>query len=707
MKLHTSVASALLAALSILAPCGAHALAAGGELILAPVVVTAEKRAEDAQKVPASMTVLERGDLEDMNISGAADLAARVPNLEFNEFGSRRHGLLFLRGIKSLPGGQAGTGLTVDGVAYDKTYMFGFPLFDVERIEVLRGAQGTLYGRNTTGGVINVHTVQPGDTFTSTVGAGLGSHGARELRANAGGPLLEDRLWLGLYGLARQQDGFMRNDVDTGGDEGRHQDGRAGRVHMRWQPSRDWEATLSLDAQHHDDGAYPSRRTGRNGLVRAGKFAADDDRHYSHDFEGSQDVDFWGAGLRSTWRTDQGTLHSVTGYRSYDSDEWIDADFSPLDLMRKNQLQKNEDISQEFRWTSPEDGGRLSWLLGTYLFHFEDESATVNHFGSAAGAASAGEVRFDTRRTNSGAALFGEGRCALLPGLDLILGLRGECERVRGESARTDTAPGGAQSVPVAFDQDRDYAALLPKVSLAWQAGDGVMAYATVARAHKGGGFNDASAPAGAEAYGEEDSLLYELGVKTHLLDRRLMVNAAAFYTTIDNEQLPLFQPALKQGYLANAGKSHRAGLELEARFRLADSWTLSGGGSWIDARFDEYADAGLGVDYAGKRVFCVPEYSYQLAVDYRNRIAPGWTLFGRADFCAVGPRYFDNANAVRQGAHELVNLRLGLRWRELECALWVKNLLDRHYVAFENTEAGIAEDGGPRTFGVSINYVF
>jgi len=703
--------SILLLTLFTFMPRGAHAAGFGnataGDMVLAPVVVTAEKRAEEAQKVPASVTVFGRSEIEDKNITNAADLAEEAPNLEFHDFGSRRHGLLFLRGIKSLPGGQAGTGFTVDGVTYDKAYMFGFPLFDVDRIEVLRGAQGTLYGRNTTGGVINVHTAQPEDEFSSTVGTTVGSYGSLELRANASGPLVEDRLWLGVYGLAHQEDGFMENDVAADGEEGRHQDGKAARINVRCLATEDLEMTLSLDAQHHDDGAYTSRRTERNSYVLSGVYDVDDEYHYSHDFEGSQEVDFWGASLNTQWRTSLGTLHSISGYRNYDSDEWIDADFAPLDYMRKNYRQQDEDLSQEFRLTSPEDDGPLKWLVGAYAYHLDDEANVSNHFGSDAGTASGMEVRFDTTRKNSGGALFGEGTYTLFPRLDLTLGLRAEYEHAEGESTRTNISAAGVSSVPAAFDREDDFTALLPKASLAAHLTDDVMAYATVARAHKSGGFNDASAPSGEESYGEEDSWLYELGVKSYALDRRLMVNAAAFYTVIDNEQLPLYQASVKQGYLANAGKSHRTGVELESQFKLTEAWTLSGSGSWIDARFDEYEDASLGLDYAGERVFCVPEYSYQLALDYRDRIAPDWVLFGRAELSGVGSQYFDNANTVRQGAYELVNLRLGFQWNALECSLWVKNLLNRQYVAFENTEAGIAEDGKPRTVGLSVNYTF
>lgn len=696
----------------LFALASAPALAAGGEdeagsgLVLETVVVKADKRSGEAQKVPTSMTVFNAADIHDMDIKGVRDLAEVAPNMAFHDFGSRRHALLFMRGIKSLPGGQAGTGFTVDGLNYSKAYMFmGLPLFDVERIEVLRGAQGTLYGRNTTGGVINLYTAEPGDEFLSSASATYGSYGKRELRANASGPLVEDKLYLGLYGLVGGEDSYVENDVATGGDEGRHKKGLAGRMKLRFQGAEDWKTTLSVDGQHHDDGSFPLRRTARNGYVKAGALSPDSRYHYSHDYEGSEKIGTWNVNLNTELKTGIGTLQSITGYQDYNTVEWIDADMSPFDAMRKRVNMDDGDLSQEFRLTSPEGGGPFRWLMGTYLFHFDGGNYILNKYGTAH-ALNGQSDRFDTDLKNTGAALFGEATYTFASRLDLTVGLRGEYEHTEGRSLWTRTN-GGAVTQRGFFDESEDYTGLLPKLSLAWRFDDDVMAYGAVSKSHKVGGFNSAWVPSGSESYGEEESWLYEVGVKSFLADRRLMLDVAGFYTTIKDEQLTQFMLGTTQGYLDNAGKSHRVGVELESRYKLTEAWTLSANGAWIEARFDEYEDAANGIDYAGKQVFCVPEYTYNLAVDYRDRVAEDWVLFGRLDVSGVGPQHFDDANTVRQGAYELVNMRLGFQWRDLECSLWSRNLFDRHYVAFENTTAGFAEDGRPATFGATVAYTF
>ncbi len=675
-------------------------------LQLDTVVVKAEKRSEEVQDVPASITVLEEGDLRDMNIKSTSDLALHVPSLEFNDFGSRRHGLMVLRGINNLPTIEPATGFYVDGVNYSKSYMFNFPLFDVESVEVLKGPQGTLYGRNTVAGVINVFTRQPDNEFVSSVGVTVGNYEKKEAHANWSGPLIEDKLFLGIYAMAEDRDGFMENDVDTGERDGRYQDGKAARVKLRCLASDDWELNLILDGQQHDDGAYTGRRTSRNSLVKAGTVSEDSRYHYSHDFEGSQENDCWGATLNSKYETAVGTFYSITGYRDYDSDEEVDADFSSLDLMRKEYAQRDNDFSQEFRLSSREGGGPFTWLVGTHFFNLDSETKVTNKMGSDH--ANAGmKIVFDTDRLNQGASAFGQGTYTFFDQFDLTLGLRYEYEHAEAEADRWNTPAGGSSTLAVHNDGEMHFAALLPKFSLAWHFNDNHMVYGTIARAHRSGGFNDASAPSGKEAYDEEYSWLYEVGLKSMFMDQRLMFNVAGFYTTIDDEQLPLFKTGTMQSYIANAGKSYRTGIEVESQYRLTEELKLSANVSWINARFEEYEDSAIGTDYAGNRVFLVPEYTYGIGLDYRHALKNGWSLAGRIDLMGVGARYFDNANDVEADPYELVNVRFGVEGEHLSCFLWAKNLLDEEYTVFENTTAGIAEDGAPCTFGVSLDYNF
>ncbi len=682
----------------------AHNASSSG-LYLKEVTVKAQKRSQKAQDVPVSISALTDIDLKDMDIKDANDLALHVPNLEFSNFGSRRHGFMFLRGIKSLPNAEPSTGYFVDGVNFSKSYMFNFPLFDVEQVEVLKGPQGTLYGRNTMGGVINVFTKQPGNEIESSLGAEFGNYNSKEFRASWSGPVIEDKLFLGVYGLGAFKDGYMENDTSTNGDDGRHQDGKSGRLKLRYLPTDDLDMTLSFDIQNHDDGAYAMRRTERNSFVKSGKYGVDDPYHYSHDYEGSQKNDCWGVALNSEYQTNYGKLHSITGYRYFDSREKIDADFTPADMMRKNYNQEDSDFSQEFRFASPEEDGPLAWQTGGYFFLLKSNTDITNLYG-ADSKAPGSNLRFKTDKDNVGGAVFGQGTYTFWKGFDLTMGLRYEYEYASADTYKGQTPAGGSETALVDRDASNSFSKLLPKFALAWHFSEDQTLYGTVVRAHRAGGFNDASAPEAHQAYGEEDSWLYEVGLKSVFFDNRLNFNLSGFYTAIDDEQLPLFMTDSMQSYTANAGRSHRMGVEVDSSFVLMEGLNLSGTFTWMEAEFDRYSPS-EGESYKGNRVFGVPDYTYTIATDYRRNIVGDWGFFGRAELVGIGSRYFDDANTVKEDPYELVNLKVGVEGEHLDVYLWSKNLLDREYVIMENVSAGLAEDGEPRTFGISVDYRF
>jgi len=706
----------VLCAAVVMLVSSAQAWAEGGEedpYLMDSVQVTAQKRAEDPQKIPSSLTVIDETLVEDADIGDMDDLSRHVPNLEYRDFGNRRHGLSFIRGLKS-HGLEPAMGLYVDGVNYSKPYMFDFPLFDVERIEVLKGSQGTLYGRNTMGGVVNVVTRQPDSEVSGDVSTEVAGFGGREVKAGVNVPLLEDRLFMRFSGLFSQTEGYMKNDYGDDGDSGRHKEGKAGRLRLRWLPTDDWDVTLGLDTQVHDDGSFPYRRTKRNSLVKKGRATLDDEGHYSHDYDGTQENSYWGMNLSADRTMAWGTVTSITGFRDYDDDEDIDSDFSPLDMARMNYKLKEQALSQEFRLASEDEPGRdLQWLLGVNGFMIDKENDTTTYYrpgmagsGSNPFRPNTGDRLVKADMANQGAALFGQATYTVFERLDLTVGLRGEYESAEMDSVTLDTPTDGSTSQSDEASGTNHFSSLLPKLSAAWRVTDAHMLYVSYSGAHRSGGFNVQS-PVGKEAYDEETSWQYEVGSKSCFLDRRLTLNLAGFHTIIEDEQVSQFSNEINRSYLDNAGESHRTGLEAEAGYELLQGLKLTVGYSYIEAEYDEFFDPDAGTDYGGHRVFGVPEYTYNLAGQYRRPLSPEWTLFGRVEMAGYGPRYFDDANTVRQSGYELVNAKIGVEGEHLDCYLWARNLLDREYVIFENVTKGLAEDGEPLVVGVTVGWRF
>jgi iron complex outermembrane receptor protein len=350
--------------------------------------------------------------------------------------------------------------------------------------------------------------------------------------------------------------------------------------------------------------------------------------------------------------------------------------------------------------------------VGLYYFRLDTEKGTTTFYRSGMAGSSSnpfqpgtGSRLIDTDANNEGAALFGQTTFPILKKLDLTLGLRYEYEEAEMDVATRDTPNGGSTTMTGAPTSDNDFSALLPKISMTWHATEKQMFYVTVSGAHRSGGFNTSAT--GGDPYDEEYSWVYEIGSKSGFLNNRLTLNLSGFYIDIEDEQITLFDPTLNQSYVENAGESHRLGFEAEAKYTLFHGLDLIAGVTCLEAKYDKYVDEASGINYKNNNVLGVPNYTFNLALQYRRPLWKHWAFFGRVDLSGIGNRYFDDANTVKDTPYELVNLKLGVEGEHLDCYLWSKNLLDRHYILFENVKKGIAEDGEPVTVGVSLTYRF
>ena len=675
------------------------------------MIVTAQKRAENVQDIPDSITVLDEMEISDAGITDMVSLSAHIPNLEFYDFGSRWHCQTYIRGIKSLNNSEPSTGLYVDGVNYSKSYLFSFPLFDVERVEVLRGPQGTLYGRNTMAGVINIHTRTPDNETRAQISSTYASYNKKQIQGHVQAPILKDKLFFGISGLISSSDGYMENDVAGIDEDGRHKDGQAGRIKLRYMPAPQWDITLSLDGQHHEDGAFPFRRTQRNSFVSNGILEADSPYHYSHDFDGTSESDFWGATLNTGVDTKIGRITSITGYRDFNNEDIIDSDFSPLDAARMKYVLQERTFSQEIRISSPENQTGPKWLAGIYYFYINSDKERTNYFRSAMAGSSSnpfapgtGARMTQTKGTNYGEALFGQITWPVLNALDITAGLRYEVEDAQMDATIFDTPQGGTTTATQQPDKESRFTALLPKLSVGWHFMADQMLYTTVSRAHRSGGFNDPNV--GGDPYDEEYSWVYETGIKSGFFQNRLTVNVCGFYTDIQDEQITRFN-AYNQSYLENAGQSHRLGMELEAGWFILKDLKVFGSFTWLEAEYDTYTDPVTGQDFKGNTTFGVPDYTYSLGFQYRRSLWGEWNGFCRGELAGTGRRYFDDANTVKAPGYELVNLKIGLEGTHWDGYVWAKNLFDQHYRISENVDRGITEDGEPLTIGITLSYRF
>jgi iron complex outermembrane receptor protein len=673
----------------------------------APVlVVTARKRAEPELEVPQSLTVIREETLRDAGIRGVAEAARYVPNASFVEFTARRLSFPFVRGIGSGQGEPA-VATYLDGVPLLGEGATNLPLLDVERIEFLRGPQGTLYGRNSLGGLVHVFTRPAPPRPEVRAVATMGNHGLLDTSLVLGGPILENRLSFGLGGLVFRRDGYTRNDF-TGNDVD-HRDTFFVQGQLRFTPDDRNELRLGLVAERSRDGGFAL--SDLDGL-------RDRPHRISQDFEGVAERDVGLASLTWRHRGEVVDLVSITSFQGFDVLETSDFDFSELDGVRRRTEERRNAFVQELRVASPTDAPvllgddvELAWLVGAVGFLSDSDRSAANEFrpgGVGIISPVAGVDESSGEFEDRGIGLFGQATLTLFGDLQIGAGLRFDRESKDAKVRRTFTS----QGVPLSDDSrklDETFDEVLPRFDVGYRVSEEVRFYGYAAKGFVAGGFN-LTAPEGALAYGPETSWTYEAGVKTSLLEGRLRLDAALFWIDWDDMQLSQFD-ASAGGYVTNAGEATSRGIEVAVTGRPIEGLDLFGSFGWTDSEFGSYVDP-YGEDAKGNRLPFAPETTLHLGAQWAGQVADDVRLRVRGEFAHYGTFYYDAGN--REGeSFGVASFRVGVGGESWRLDAWIRNAFDESYVpvAFQpnpaDPSAFVGESGAPRTFGCTLGLRF
>ncbi|KIX14742.1 TonB-dependent receptor [Dethiosulfatarculus sandiegensis] len=670
---------------------------AAADAKLGDYVVTAQKRAESLQEIPVSMDAFTGAELEEAGVYNAAGLTYFSPNLYMKTSSAQSE--IVIRGLSSFNNALYGpSALYVDGVCLPTHFRHNPDLFDLERVEVLKGPQGTLYGRNTESGVINIITAQPTNEFKAKVFSDVfmydgDADDSPGLRAGASlsAPLVEDKLFLRIAGRMDYSNGWMVNNFN--------QDDKAGKVDhknlrasLRWLPGPNWEVDFTSGLQDEDDGKGYFRYF--TGPLATPRHQINYDSEYRQSNQGSSHA------LKLKYKAHAFDLVSVTGLNTFDRE--FDQDFDSGPLPRPYTSLDFEDtfLSQELRLVSKGDQA-LKWLAGLYALS-EDTTVDMN-------------IRAISQRRNSdlttgGLALFGQATYSLWERLHLTAGLRLEHLDLKGDMDYQ--GPMGARQK---LDKDLDFDELLPKFTLAYDFSEQVMAYASAAKGYLPGGYSVYMATNQDNfTYDPEYSWNYELGIKTSWLNDALTANIAFFYIDLKDKQVAEFVPGVMGVQrIANAAEAKSQGVELSIQARPAAGWQFTAGVGYTDTEIDQWSgyalDQALGrmthFDYAGNRLPHAPKYNYHLGAQYTHETG----LFGRVDLLGVGDIQFNASNTVEQDPYQLVNLRLGYDNGVIGITLWCENLFDEDYALLKMNwgSAVLGQDGAPRTVGARLIYYF
>ena len=689
------------------------------------IIVTARKRAESSLDVPMAVNVFTEEDIESAGIRTPQDYIDLTPNMSLVQTQNQGTSFVTVRGISQARNSEPSVAVLIDGVAMANPSQFNQQLIDIESIQVLKGPQGGLYGRNAIGGAILITGRQPTDELEGRVTMGYDSGPGYRVAGTLSGPLAETLKYRAAVSYL-DTDGYIDNSfLDEQADP--YEDLSA-RGTLLWEPSDDFRADLRAYVSNVDTQALYFNIT---------EDVNDTDLDVRVNNPGVNERDMWGTSLKLDYTMELGTLTSITAYDELE--EILTGDqfnFLPIpdsvlfQFFGSDQAQHQfldvDAASQELRLTSPSDAP-LRWIVGAYAIWTDRFISTGNVFdleGPVPEVRRNPLPRFNPQFTfladeqdNFAWAVFGEASFDVTEQIEASFALRYD----EDERENTTQTPAEFLPTPTAFPgqvRTESWDELQPKVTLRYQPSDDTTFYVGYSRGFRSGGFNQtgvgaANIPGVDDLFDEETADTYEAGVKAELVDGRLTTNLSLFYTDANGSYFFVFDPNTSTQNLGNLGDVEYTGLELELFAMLTEGLDAYLGVGYTDSEID---DSDRSPDDAGNQAPLVSEYTVNLGLQYR-RTFDNVNAFARADLNVTGPTWFYPDNFTERDDIGLLDLRAGIATGSWELVAWGKNLTDEEYNAewspgpmfFPNPgyTNNFVFKGLPRRWGVDVSYHF
>ncbi|WP_417624030.1 TonB-dependent receptor [Paremcibacter congregatus] len=744
VKTLTSLSALTLIGMGSLLPATLYAAETSETVTLEEITVTAQRREQSLMEVPISMTAFSADAIEKQNITDIEDYFAKTPNVFITD-GASRSGLvsgsslsLAIRGISNIGGSASSFGIYVDEVSTTNGIVNPH-LVDVERIEILRGPQGTFYGRNASGGVMSIVTKKPGNETSGEIKAGFGNNETWDLTGIVNIPVIEDKLMLRTSVYFSSSEGFLENVHPDHEGEGNGYSYKNFRISARFLPTEattidlmvnrtiEKEEDISLIASGEIDfldgfciscpvdadvGFYPDQRT-----------------KFSHDNPLSVDTDYWMANLRVEHEAENMTFTSVTGYSTVDFFREGELDFSSVDfLVEPYEYVDYESFSEEIRLQSNDNGQALHWIAGAIYAkdsRSEQEKIALGGDNSLAPFLPPYFVLEEggTDQSTKTFAAFAEATWDVTEALSLTLGGRYSRDTVQ----LVDTEDDGS----VAGEGEVTFEDFSPRIAVTYAVNEDVNLYATAAKGWKSGGlqFRD-NVPT--NRFEDESLWNYEIGLKSSLLDGRATINLAAFYIDWNNVQVSSGYIYTKDdgtltstSFTNNAASASSKGIELEVNALVTDNLELSGSVGYNDAKYDQYDNAligGTAVDLSDSPLPKAPEWSANLAAQYNFDVNDAWQGYIRTDWHYVSDLYSNSNNFYKHNlastghgffkvnSYNSWNVNLGFESDRYSVSVYAKNAFDQDYytASFDFGFAnGVSVVPSHRSFGIKLGAKF
>lgn len=689
---------------------------------LEEIIVTASKREESLQDVAMAVTAVTGDRLEYLQVDTVEDLQSIVPSLSAgNDFAFAK---IFIRGVglnSSFAGVDPSVALHVDGAVNALSYSQLGSFFDLERVEVLRGPQGTLYGRNATGGSINLITRKPTEEFAGYANFTAGSDSLIRIESAIGGPLSESVLGR-IAVKTTDRDGYGVNELS--GNDVDDANKKSIRSHLQFLFSDDVDLMLSGEWHDEDDAALGLKFIEQ--LVNldpafapapgAGGFATGGPRNIASEVDNKNQRDSLSITGTLNWRlNDAWRIQSITNYRDSEVRLFQDIDFS---TNINNQIQDNRTTSEQFseEFQLHYEGERLRALLA--FFYYDEDFTNANNIGFArAEDGLTTNVLFGADVNIESIAAFGNFEYEITDQLVLSLGGRWTDEERSGDTQRAIFGIG----LDLRFSDKRSFTNFKPSVGLEWRPSEDTLAYFTYSEGFKGGAFQGGQVTPILEPELIDN---FEVGLKSTFYEDRVQLNLAGFFYELTDMQLDRTretEPGVLLGIFENAGAAEGYGIEAEATWLVSDQFTLSGSLAWLETEFTDYttdnpitAEREI-IDLAGNALRQAPEWSFYLRGEYEFALNSGGSLTFGASAGYKSEQFYTefNDDITGEDGYTLVDLNFLYTApnEQLTLNVWGKNITDELVAggAFVNAlgRAITYTYLPPATYGVTVGYAF
>ena len=691
---------AALAAL-LLGPSLVAAQSTNDDLMLEEVTVTAQRRAERLQDVPVAVTAFTAAEIEARGIASTRDVLPMTPNVTYDESFTVGNSFVSIRGVAQINNADSPVAIVVDGVPQNSQKQLRMELFDVERIEVLKGPQGALYGRNAIGGAINIVTREPSNDFDGWAQVGAGSGNLRSASGAVSGPIVDDKLLFRLSGAYKDSDGnienvFLHEKVDFYESKD---------IRARFMILATDDLTIDVRGSYSDidggavmDASMDPALTGnanREVLPRS-------------NILGNSTREISDATVKIDWRTDIGTLTAITGYTDLTEDYYGDLDFcNPVDCPAgifglgpqadQRQLLDVTLLSQEVRLASP-DNQRLRWIVGGFYLGTERDLDTIAHL-LIPGIPGIPLISNAEENDNDAYSAFAQVDYDITDRTTVGVSLRYDRDKREQTNAGDPTRP----------TRSKSFSDVQPRVVIDHKFIKDQLVYATYATGFRSGGFNGV----GGRPFDAETLQNYEVGYKSTWWDSRLRLNAAVFQSRSEDYQF--FYLDFNQGgaqVIDNLDKVEFTGAELEWQVQATRYWTLLGAVGLLDSDIKAF-DPSLTVPVErGNRTPKTQKSTFSLGSQLE---VPLGSLTGtiRVDYGRWGKKYWHPDNVDIRDPVNMLDLRVSVGNDRWTATAWGRNVLDEFYWQdFNAVESGspgvdIGSPSSPDTYGIELKYNF